>query len=74
MPLDVPEDVEVKAAGPRRRGFLPIETNLFDRFFISLVLTAAIHLLWLRFIEPFITLYVALAISVVLGVFIIRRG
>jgi predicted small integral membrane protein len=58
-----------------RKGFLPIDTNLFDRFFISAVLLVALHLFWLRFIEPAgISLWFAMAISLVLGFVIMRKG
>jgi len=43
----------------KRRGFLPIETNLFDRIFIGLIIHIAINLLWMRFLEQWIPLYVA---------------
>ena len=65
-----------------RKGFLPFTTNLWDRFFISMVCLVAIHLLWLRFVEqplqkflphPF-ALLVATVISVILGFFIVTRG
>ena len=60
---------------PRRPGFLPIETNAFDRGFIGVVLFVAIHLLWMRLLEPLgLSLYIATAISLVLAVVIIRRG
>ena len=60
-----------------RRGFLPIETNTFDRVFISVVVFVTVHLLWMRFIEPnfyFLPLWVATIISVLLGIWIIRKG
>jgi predicted small integral membrane protein len=58
-----------------RKGFLPIDTNLFDRFFISAVLLVALHLLWLRFIEPIgISLWFATLISVTLSVLIMWKG
>ena len=65
-----------------RKGFLPMTTNLWDRFFISMVCLVAIHLLWMRFVEqplqkflphPF-ALLVATVISVILGFFIMTRG
>jgi predicted small integral membrane protein len=65
-----------------RKGFLPFATNLWDRFFISMVCLVAIHLLWMRFVEqplqkflphPF-ALLVATVISVILGFFIMTRG
>jgi predicted small integral membrane protein len=59
---------------PRREGFLPIETNAFDRVFIAVVCFIAIHLAWMRLLEASIPLYVATVISLVLGAFIIARG
>ena len=80
MQNDVAAPVAVRSK--RRRGFLPMGTNLWDRFFISMVCLVAIHLLWMRFVEqplqailphPF-ALLVATAISIVLGFFIITKG
>ncbi|MCC7319688.1 MAG: hypothetical protein IT542_01795 [Rubellimicrobium sp.] len=59
----------------RRPGFLPIETNWFDRLFIGVILYVAQSLLWLRFIEPVgLSIWISTAISVVLTIHIIRRG
>ncbi|MCX7645174.1 MAG: DUF2160 domain-containing protein [Rhodobacteraceae bacterium] len=59
----------------RKPGFLPIETNWFDRLFIAVVLWVALSLFWLRFLEPLgLSVWIAAAISVVLGVWIVRRG
>ena len=58
-----------------RKGFLPIYTNGFDRVFISVVCFVAIHLFWMRFIEPIgLTIYIATALSLVLAALIIRKG
>lgn len=57
-----------------RKGFLPITTNLWDRFFISGVLLVAIHLLWLRFIEFYLPLPIATVISLILMYVIMRWG
>lgn len=58
-----------------RQGFLPIETNAFDRGFVAVVVFVAINLLWMRFLEPLgLSIYIASAVSIVLGWFIIRRG
>jgi predicted small integral membrane protein len=61
-----------------RKGFLPFETNLWDRFFIGGVILVAIHLLWLRFVEPLFlptyTLWGAMAISLVIMYIIVRWG
>ncbi|MBB4120968.1 DUF2160 family membrane protein [Martelella radicis] len=55
-------------------GFLPIRTNLFDRIFISVVLFIAISLLWMRFLEPLLPLWVSTVLSVILGQWIVRKG
>lgn len=59
----------------RKPGFLPIETNWFDRLFISVVIWVALSLLWMRFLEPLgLSVWIAVLISIALGVFIVRRG
>lgn len=68
MSLDTPAKL------PPKHGFLPITTNLFDRIFIAVVLFVAIHLFWMRFVEQSLSLYVATAISVVVGAIVIKRG
>ena len=57
-----------------RRGFLPIETNTFDRVFISVILWIGISLLWMRFLEWAIPLWVSTVICFILAVIIIRKG
>jgi len=57
-----------------RRGFLPIETNAFDRVFIAVLLFVALHLFWMRFLEAELPLMVATALSLVLGAIIVARG
>ncbi len=58
-----------------RKGFLPIYTNTFDRVFISVVVFVALHLFWLRFVEPAgLSIYIATGLSLVLAVLIIRKG
>ena len=57
-----------------RSGFLPIRTNTFDRFFIGAVVFVAIHLLWMRFIEAYVPLYIATILSVIIGAAIVARG
>lgn len=58
----------------RETGFLPISTNTFDRIFIGAVIFVALHLLWMRFIEVYIPLYVATILSVLIGAMIVARG
>ena len=65
----------IESTALKRRGFLPIKTNAFDRGFIGVVLFVAIHLFWMRLLEPLgLSLYIATAISLVLGVIIVKRG
>lgn len=58
----------------RPPGFLPINTNGFDRGFIAVVVFIAIHLAWMRLLEPSLTLYPATVLSVIVGWLIITRG
>jgi predicted small integral membrane protein len=80
--VDTPAALVPPVRKTGRKGFLPFATNLWDRFFISMVCLVAIHLLWLRFVEqplqailphPF-ALLVATVISVILGYFIMKKG
>ncbi len=57
-----------------RRGFLPIETNTFDRVFISVIIWIGVSLLWMRFLEWAIPLWVSTVLCFVLAVIIIRKG
>jgi len=57
-----------------RDGFLPIRTNGFDRGFISVVILILVHLLWMRFLEGVLPLWVATVLCLALAVFIIRKG
>jgi predicted small integral membrane protein len=72
---EVPHFASAASTATKRRGFLPIKTNAFDRGFIGVVLFVAIHLFWMRLLEPLgLSLYIATAISLVLGVIIVKRG
>lgn len=56
-------------------GFLPIETNSFDRVFISVVIWVAISLFWFRFIEPLgLSIWVSNILSLGLAVVIVKKG
>lgn len=59
----------------KKPGFLPIETNWFDRLFISVVIWIAMSLLWFRFIEPLgLSIWISNIIALALAVVIIRKG
>jgi predicted small integral membrane protein len=57
-----------------RRGFLPWSTAWGDRFFLSLLILFLVSLLWLKFVEPYIPIYGALILSLIIGFFIIKYG
>ena len=57
-----------------RRGFLPWTTTWGDRFFVSLLVFFFVSLMWLKFIEPFIPIYGALVLGIIVGVVIVKYG
>ena len=57
-----------------REGFLPIKTNAFDRGFIGVVFGIFLHLLWMRFVEQWIPLWVCTVITMLIGIYIVKRG
>ncbi|MBA4489404.1 DUF2160 family membrane protein [Paracoccus sp. S1E-3] len=68
------EENEERAPGIRQ-GFLPIETNWFDRVFISVVLWVALSLFWFRFLEPLgLSIWLGVALSLIAAIYIIREG
>ncbi|WP_424932353.1 DUF2160 family membrane protein [Amaricoccus macauensis] len=76
IPLDgLGEEEDAPAPAKQDAGFLPIETNWFDRVFISVVIWVALCLVWLRFIEPIgLDLYFAHAMAVLIGAIIVWKG
>jgi len=58
----------------KRRGFLPFPTNPFDRVFVSVILTVAVHLLWMRFLEAHISLTIATILMLMVSAVIVARG
>jgi len=53
-------------------GLLPFKTERGDRIFISAALFIAICLLWMKYLESY--LYVAVIISMILSIIIIKWG
>ena len=69
------EDSESTGPAKVQHGFLPIETNWFDRCFISVVLWVALSLFWFRFIEPMgLSIWISNIIALTLAVWIVRKG
>jgi predicted small integral membrane protein len=75
MPLTILHTDEDHGPTPEKAGFLPIETNWFDRIFISVVIWVALSLFWFRFIEPAgLTIWISNAIALALACLIVTRG
>ena len=63
---------ELKWPGEERRGWLPMVTTRGDRFFISLLTAAYIHLFWLGLMS--MSVLWASLLALVAAVFIMRWG
>ena len=59
---------------PGRKGFLPIDTNWFDRFFIGVMGHVALNLLWMRFLEQSIPLIVGTILGIVWIMVVMKWG
>jgi predicted small integral membrane protein len=69
------EDAEMPEVTEQKSGFLPIETNWFDRLFISVVIWVAMSLLWFRFVEPMgLSIWISNVVAFALAITIIRKG
>lgn len=74
-PLTEEENEKTPTTTQERQGFLPIETNAFDRCFISVVIWVAMSLFWFRFIEPMgLSIWVSNVIALAIAVHIVRKG
>jgi predicted small integral membrane protein len=72
--LDEPDEEARSVAAAPQHGFLPIVTNWFDRVFIGIYLFVALELIWMRFLEQSIPLFVCHVLAVALGVLIVWKG
>lgn len=73
-PIDVLDEDE-STVEAKSHGFLPIETNAFDRTFISVVLWIALSLFWFRFMEPAgLSIWISNAIAMVVAAIVIAKG
>ncbi|BDW97250.1 hypothetical protein MACH10_29350 [Thalassospira tepidiphila] len=74
-PLTEEENEKKPTTMQERQGFLPIETNAFDRCFISVVIWVAMSLFWFRFIEPMgASIWISNVIALAIAVHIVRKG
>ena len=58
----------------KKNGFLPIKTNWFDRLFIGVIIFIAIQLVWMRFIEGFLSINFPITLGILLLIYIIWKG
>ncbi|NVK35073.1 MAG: hypothetical protein HWE23_11375 [Rhodobacteraceae bacterium] len=69
------EEADTPEYVAQKHGFLPIETNWFDRLFISVVIWVALSLFWFRFLEPVgMSIWISNVIAFALTVFIVTKG
>lgn len=63
---------ELRHPTVRRKGWLPLVTTRGDRFFISLLGSAFIHIVWLALSD--VDILVASALSIVYALLVMNRG
>ena len=47
----------------KKRGFIPLNTNWFDRLFVGVISYVALQLFWMRFLDSFVSLNFAIGIE-----------
>lgn len=52
----------------------PFKTNLWDRFFYGISIMFALHLIWVRFLEQYVPLYVATLGSLIFLAILVITG
>jgi hypothetical protein len=57
-----------------KKGFIPLKTNWFDRFFIGVISYIALQLFWMRFLEILISINISIGIGIVWIIFVIWKG
>ena len=58
----------------KKRGFIPLNTNWFDRLFIGVISYIALQLFWMRFLESIVSLNFAIGIGILWIVYVIWKG
>ena len=58
----------------KKKGFIPLNTNWFDRLFIGVISYIAIQLFSMRFLESFISINFAMGIGIVWIIYVIWKG
>jgi len=58
-------------------GFLEkigLKTSIVDRVFLSVIIFIAIGLLWLRFLEEYLSIWYSVIVSLIVGIIIVKWG
>ena len=58
----------------KKKGFIPLNTNWFDRLFIGVISYVALQLFWMRFIESFASINFSIGIGIVWIAFVLWKG
>ena len=58
----------------KKKGFIPLNTNWFDRLFNGVISYIALQLFWMRFMESFISINFAMGIGIVWIIYVIWKG
>jgi predicted small integral membrane protein len=58
----------------KKRGFIPLNTNWFDRLFIGVISYIAFQLFWMRFLESIVSLNFAIGIGILWIIYVIWKG
>ena len=58
----------------KKKGFIPLNTNWFDRLFIGVISYIALQLFWMRFMESFISINFEMGIGIVWIIYVIWKG
>ena len=58
----------------KKRGFIPINTNWFDRLFIGVISYVALQLFWMRFLESILSINVGIVLGIVWIIYVIWKG
>tara|TARA_B100001057_G_scaffold440458_1_gene474371 strand:- start:18 stop:197 length:180 start_codon:yes stop_codon:yes gene_type:complete len=58
----------------KKRGFIPINTNWFDRLFIGVISYVALQLFWMRFLESILSINVGIVLGIAWIIYVIWKG
>ena len=58
----------------KKRGFIPINTNWFDRLFIGVISYVALQLFWMRFLESVLSINVGIVLGIAWIIYVIWKG